>query len=77
MDDREQRLREIAYSLWEEEGYPEGQAERHWQVAVALVGSEDPDKDGAEGEAPDEPIEFPQDPPREIAKRKQTTARGR
>jgi Protein of unknown function (DUF2934) len=27
MDDKEQRIREIAYSLWEEEGYPEGRAE--------------------------------------------------
>ena len=38
--DREQRIREIAYSLWEQEGYPEDQAERHWLAAVAIVDAE-------------------------------------
>lgn len=32
----EQKIREIAYSLWEKEGRPEGMAERHWNDAKAL-----------------------------------------
>ncbi|MBS7707266.1 DUF2934 domain-containing protein [Chelatococcus asaccharovorans] len=30
MDEREHRIRERAHRLWEEEGRPEGRAERHW-----------------------------------------------
>ena len=31
-----QRVREIAYRLWQEEGCPEGEALRHWFVAKTL-----------------------------------------
>jgi Protein of unknown function (DUF2934) len=31
-----QRVREIAYRLWQEEGCPEGDALRHWFAAKAL-----------------------------------------
>jgi hypothetical protein len=31
-----QRLREIAYRLWQEEGCPEGDALRHWFAAKTL-----------------------------------------
>ena len=41
MDDRDQRIREIAYHLWEQEGYPESQADRHWAAAVAIVEERD------------------------------------
>lgn len=30
----EHNLRELAYRIWEEEGRPPGQAERHWQMAM-------------------------------------------
>jgi hypothetical protein len=40
MNDRDERIREIAYLLWLEEGYPEGAAERHWLAAKTLVESE-------------------------------------
>jgi Protein of unknown function (DUF2934) len=33
MDDREQRVREIAYFLWIEDGRPDGEADRHWRTA--------------------------------------------
>jgi hypothetical protein len=39
--DREQRIREIAYRLWEEEGRPEGGAERHWFAAEAVFNAEE------------------------------------
>lgn len=37
MVDREQRIRERAYSIWEHEGRPDGQAERHWRMAERAV----------------------------------------
>lgn len=36
-DDREQRIRELARALWEQDGRPEGQAERHWRIANQVV----------------------------------------
>jgi nucleotide-binding universal stress UspA family protein len=38
-EDREQRIRELASALWEQEGRPEGQAERHWRMAEKAVGT--------------------------------------
>jgi hypothetical protein len=37
MDDRDQHIREIAYSFWLEEGCPEGRADQHWAAAGAFV----------------------------------------
>ena len=34
-DDLEQRIRERAYEIWENEGCPEGRGEEHWQRACA------------------------------------------
>jgi hypothetical protein len=34
------RIRAIAYALWEEEGRPDGCAEQHWFRAVELVAAE-------------------------------------
>ena len=36
----EERIRAIAYALWEEEGRPEGRAEDHWFRAASLVAAE-------------------------------------
>jgi hypothetical protein len=36
-DNREQRVRETAYHLWEKAGRPMGQAERHWEMAERLA----------------------------------------
>jgi hypothetical protein len=52
---RDQRIRDIAYFLWLEEGCPEGEAERHWQTAEALVESEPREGEVNEGEALDPP----------------------
>lgn len=43
--DIEERKRQIAYALWEEEGRPEGRAEAHWQEACSQIEAElqDPD----------------------------------
>jgi hypothetical protein len=43
---REERIRLIAYALWEEEGRPHGRDLEHWQKATQLVEAEasgDPD----------------------------------
>ena len=37
MNQQEQRIRELAYEIWQSEGCPEGQDERHWQMACKLV----------------------------------------
>lgn len=37
---REQRIREIAHRLWEQEGRPSGQEQRHWEMAEAIVRDE-------------------------------------
>lgn len=71
MDEREQkrleqRIRERAYQLWEQEGRPEGRADVHWDEATELVAIEEnmrfathpvpePDSFGPSGE-PIEPL---------------------
>jgi hypothetical protein len=37
MSDLDERVREIAYFLWLDEGTPEGEAERHWLAAEGLL----------------------------------------
>jgi hypothetical protein len=37
MPGREQQTRELARAIWEREGRPEGQAQRHWQIAEKTV----------------------------------------
>jgi hypothetical protein len=44
-----QRVREIAYRLWQEEGCPEGEALRHWFAAKAILDSE-AERDASGGE---------------------------
>lgn len=37
MSTNEQRIREFAYQIWESEGKPHGQTERHWNMACKLA----------------------------------------
>jgi hypothetical protein len=55
MPERIARIREIAYFLWLEEGCPEGQEERHWQAAEALLDADPLERKRIEGEPPGEP----------------------
>jgi hypothetical protein len=55
MDDREQRIREIAYFLWEEEGYPDGRADQHWAAAEAVVDAQDAERENGEEDPQVEP----------------------
>ena len=56
MTDREDRIRQLAYFLWLEEGCPQGEAERHWQAAEILFESEPVERKTREGEPPGEPV---------------------
>ncbi|WIX33704.1 DUF2934 domain-containing protein [Salinicola sp. JS01] len=40
MSNREQRVRMLAYRIWESEGRPEGQEARHWAMAERIVEAE-------------------------------------
>jgi hypothetical protein len=62
--DRNDRIREIAYFLWLEEGSPDGEAERHWSTAEALLESEPEQRKRIEGEPPGEPVRESTTPPR-------------
>ncbi len=51
--DRENRVREIAYLIWEEEGRPDGEAERHWLAAEIVCDSEDLERKNEDAERKD------------------------
>lgn len=36
----DKRIKELAYQIWESEGRPHGQSERHWEMARKLAASE-------------------------------------
>lgn len=40
MDVDEKRINEFAYQIWQSEGEPEGQEERHWDMARKLAEAE-------------------------------------
>ncbi|QMV61005.1 DUF2934 domain-containing protein [Pseudomonas berkeleyensis] len=40
MNTDEQRIREFAFQIWESEGRPHGQHERHWMMARKLAEAE-------------------------------------
>lgn len=41
MNQHEQRIRELAYEIWQSEGCPQGQDARHWEMACKLVETQD------------------------------------
>lgn len=57
MVDREDKIRQRAYSIWEEEGHPHGRADDHWHRAAREMGAARADAGSADvlpdvGEAP-------------------------
>ncbi len=48
----EQRIRERAYLLWEEEGRPEGRELEYWERARRLIGAGEAGHDAGNGRAP-------------------------
>ena len=58
MSERERRIREIAYLLWEQEGRPDGQSERFWHTAETQYEAEsamtgDEERSGSEASVSD------------------------
>lgn len=62
----EQRIRERAHRIWQEEGQPRGRDEAHWEMARELVAQEDgqrlatepnPAAQGKQRATRDEPVE--------------------
>lgn len=39
--ERQRKISEIAHRIWESEGRPSGQAQRHWQMAEKLMLAEE------------------------------------
>ena len=62
--DRNDRIRDIAYFLWLEEGRPEGAAERHWLAAETLLDFDPVERKRIEGEPPGEPVDNARAKPR-------------
>jgi hypothetical protein len=58
MDSNEQRIRDVAFHLWEQEGYPDGESERHWHMAKEMIEKEDAERRKNEGEPPGESAEI-------------------
>ena len=54
--DRNDRIREIAYFMWLDEGCPDGEEERHWTTSEARLDSEPEQRKRIEGEPPGEPV---------------------
>ena len=76
MTDREDRVRQLAYFLWLEEGCPQGEAERHWQAAEVLFESEPVERKEREGEPPGEPAGRAQTPPANVQSAAGATSQG-
>jgi hypothetical protein len=74
--ERNDRIREIAYFLWLDEGSPDGEEERHWTTAEGLLEPEleqreelEPERrKRIEGEPPGEPVSGSRGSRREMPK---------
>lgn len=53
----EERVRQLAYSIWEAEGRPEGQQQQHWDRALRIVATEQAAGNEAELEEVGEPLD--------------------
>jgi hypothetical protein len=54
---KEQRIREVAFRLWEQDGRPDDQADRHWEMARLIIEKEDAERREIEGEPPGDSAE--------------------
>lgn len=72
----ESQVRQIAYKIWEAEGCPSGQAERHWNMALSQAEAED-DEYAAGQEFSDDGLGFGSDSARSGASSRSTFSGGR
>lgn len=59
MTDQDLRVKQLAYRIWESEGRPSGQEQRHWDMALKIVQAEH----GHNTPVDDLPLEPPNDEP--------------
>lgn len=55
----EERVRNLAYKIWESEGRPEGQQQRHWDMALRIVIAEEEEGIDVELDEVGEPVDEP------------------
>lgn len=55
----EERVRNLAYKIWESEGRPEGQQQRHWDMALRFVIAEEEEGIDVELDKVGEPVDEP------------------
>src|SRR5690554_4850926 len=55
----EARVRDLAHKIWESEGRPEGQEQRHWDMALEIVTAEREEGVDVELEEVGEPVDEP------------------
>lgn len=55
----EERVRNLAHKIWESEGRPEGQQQRHWDMALKIVTAEREEGVDVELEEVGEPVDEP------------------
>jgi hypothetical protein len=67
--EREEQVRRLAYSIWEEEGCPDGRNVEHWLKAEAILQTENGEKHRAEKQPETKPVP----PQRKRAKRSRVT----
>lgn len=60
--DREYRIRNRAYELWESEGRPEGEQDRHWRQAIDELGLSDPVTGAPLDDKPMDAVDQPDEP---------------
>jgi hypothetical protein len=73
MTDREQKIRQRAYGIWEAEGHPHGRDQDHWHRAAQEVGKEVP----AQGDLIPEITDAPSLQPADAASAEKPVARKR
>ena len=59
MSGREQKIRERAHALWEQEGRPEGREHHHWQLATREIDGQTGEPTGDAGSASNRPQATP------------------
>jgi hypothetical protein len=75
-DDRDQRIRERAYAIWERQGRPEGRHDEHWSQAAEEVDGESGAEDRASPQPSDGASSSSKRPPAKGAPRKSAAEQG-
>lgn len=63
MSATDQRIRELAYQIWQSEGCPNGEDDRHWQMACRLAEAEQRSPEATPTATSPLPVDRLDDPP--------------